>query len=75
MNTLKTFNELEYVRPDFEAFKEFYIRINERAKSAKTYEELKECIKEEEEYSSHVNTMATIAEIRHTVDTDRKSVV
>ena len=69
MNTLKTFNELEYVRPDFEAFKEFYIRINERAKSAKTYEELKECIKEEEEYSSHVNTMATIAEIRHTVDT------
>ncbi|MBQ8291715.1 MAG: M3 family oligoendopeptidase [Clostridia bacterium] len=69
MNELKTFNDLIYERPDFEAMKVFYEALNERAKTARTYAELKECIREEEAYSSHINTMCTIVEIRHTVDT------
>ena len=69
MNELKTFNELQYKRPDFEGMKEFYKKLNEKVKAAKSYEEVRECIKEEEEYSSHVNTMCVIASIRHTIDT------
>lgn len=69
MNELKTFQELEYTRPNFEEMKRFYQELNKRANAAKNYEELRRCIFEEEEYSSHVNTMGTIAVIRHTIDT------
>lgn len=66
---LKTFSELEYVRPDFEAAQRFYEDLNARLRAAKSYAEVKACILEEEAYSSHINTMAVVAEIRHTVDT------
>ena len=69
MNELKTFNALQYHRPDFEAMKEFYKTLNEKVNAAKSYEDVRECIQEEEEYSSHVNTMCVIAFIRHTIDT------
>lgn len=69
MNCLKTFNELRYKRPDFEELKTFYIALNERVKSAKSYEDVRACIEEDERVSSHFSTMTTIAEIRHTVDT------
>ena len=72
MNELRTFRELVYERPDFEGMKQFYTKLNERVTAAKTYEEVKACIKEEETYSSHVNTMCTLVEIRHTVDTSDK---
>ncbi len=72
MNELKTFNELKYIRPDFEGMKAFYRDLNERVKGAKTYEVLKACIKKEEEFSSHINTMCVIASIRHTIDTSDK---
>lgn len=72
MNELKTFKELNYERPDFEKIKTFYQELNERLSSAKTYADVKACIKDEETFSSHVNTMATIASIRHTVDTSDK---
>lgn len=66
---LTTFSNVEYARPDFEAAKAFYEGLNARLQAAKSYEEVKACILEEEEYSSHINTMATVVEIRHTVDT------
>lgn len=72
MKELTTFSELEYERPNFEELKQFYTSLNERIKGAKTYEEVKECMAEEERYSSHVNTMVTIVEIRHTIDTSDK---
>ncbi|MBE7085552.1 MAG: M3 family oligoendopeptidase [Clostridiales bacterium] len=72
MNELKTFNQLQYERPDYEGMKVFYKALNERVKAAKTYAEVKECILEEEKYSSHVNTMLVIVSIRHTVDTSDK---
>ncbi|MBO5277638.1 MAG: M3 family oligoendopeptidase, partial [Clostridia bacterium] len=55
--------------PDFEAMKEFYKTLNEKVNAAKSYEDVRECIQEEEKYSSHVNTMCVIASIRHTIDT------
>ena len=79
MKPLTTFSELEYVRPDFEALKAAYTDLNARVAAAKSYEEVKACMLEEEEVSSHVSTMAVIASICHTVDTsdgirERKSV-
>ena len=69
MNELKTFENIAYERPDFDKVKAFYGELNARLQEAKTYEEVKRCILDEEEFSSHINTMATVAEIRHTVDT------
>ncbi len=67
-----TFEQMQYTRPDFEALKTFYEGLNEKVKNASSYEEVKACILEEEAYSSHVGTMMTIVEIRHTVDTSDK---
>lgn len=72
MKDFKTFGELEYERPDFEALKAFYASLNERVTNAKTYAEVKACMQEEEAYSAHVSTMFTIASVRHTVDTSDK---
>ena len=72
MNTLKRFQGLKYIRPDFTALKVFYKGLNERVKAATSYEEIKACILEEELQSSRLNTMATIATIRHTIDTSDK---
>ena len=69
---LKTFADIEYVRPDFDGLKRFYEDLNARVSAAKSYEEVKRCILDEEEYSSHINTMATVVEIRHTVDTSNE---
>ncbi|MBR4943531.1 MAG: M3 family oligoendopeptidase, partial [Clostridia bacterium] len=69
MNTLKTFNELQYERPDFEGMKKFYQEMESRVRNAKSYKEVRDCILEEEKFSSHINTMCVIASIRHTIDT------
>ncbi len=68
-NKLTTFAEMEYIRPNFEALRSFYEDINERVKNASSYAEIKEYIVEEEKFSSTFNTMATLVQIRHTVDT------
>ena len=72
MKQFTTFENLQYERPDFEALKEFYKTLTKRLEDAKSYEEVRQCMLDEEEYSSHVDTMGTIASIRHTVDTSDK---
>lgn len=69
MNEITTFNKLQYKRPDFKALKAFYQTLTERVKNAKTYAEIRQCLLDEDEFSSHVNTMGTIAMVRHTIDT------
>lgn len=72
MQELTTFPELEYVRPDFEKCKKFYEELTKKVQEAKSFEDVKACILEEENELSHINTMTTIASIRHTVDTSDK---
>ena len=72
MNQLKTFTDIQYIRPDFAKIPAFYGELNQRLQNAKSYEEVKQCILDEEEFSSHINTMATVAQIRHTIDTSDK---
>lgn len=69
MEKFTTFSNLQYTRPDFEGLPARYNAWNERVKTARSYAEVKACMKEEEAFSSRLNTMATIVEIRHTVDT------
>ncbi len=64
-----TFSEIKYIRPDFDELKAFYERINGRLVSADSYAEVKECILEEERFSSLFNTMVTLVQVRHTIDT------
>ena len=69
MKPLTTFSKLEYTRPDFEELKAFYVDLNARLAAAKSYDEVKACLLDEERVSSKFSTMAVIASIRHTVDT------
>lgn len=69
MNRFSTFDKLEYERPDFEGLKALYKTLTKRINEAKSYAEIKACLLEEDEFSSRVNTMGTIAAIRHTIDT------
>ncbi len=64
-----TFSSLEYSRPDFE---EIGARAEEAAgkiSAASSYAEVKECMQEMEKVTDHMDTMCTIASIRHTLDT------
>ena len=72
MNPLKTFSDIQYVRPDFTKIPAFYDALNERLQAASSFEEVKQCILDEEQFSSHIGTMATVAQIRHTIDTSDK---
>lgn len=69
---LTTFSDIEYIRPDFAKVRSFYEELNARVQAAKSYEDVKKCLLDEEEFSSHFDTMATVMSIRHTVDTSDK---
>lgn len=64
-----TFSTIEYVRPDFDTLEKECREAVERIKNATSYQEIKEVLKRREELNSKVETMATIAMIRNTLDT------
>ncbi|MBO4881291.1 MAG: M3 family oligoendopeptidase, partial [Firmicutes bacterium] len=63
------FSEMPYSRPDAEQLKSKVAELTERLKAAKTYEEAKAVFLENEELGSHVNTLAQLVMIRHSIDT------
>ena len=63
-----TFPEMEYVRPDFEEIGEKAKELTARVDLAKSYEEVKSCLLEMEEFSKHMRTAVTIVSIRHTLN-------
>lgn len=70
MKDFTVFSELVYERPDFEKGKKFYASLTKRVKEAASFRQLQSLIEEEEAFSSHLSTMYTIANIRHTVNTE-----
>ncbi len=66
------FSEMQYVRPDAEAVKAQLKELTERLKNAASYAEAKAVFLEKEEASKHINTMGTLASIRHSIDTRDK---
>ena len=63
------FSTLKYERPDFKKVGEEVERIVAAMKKASSYEELKKFMGEYEVLINHMQTQATIASIRHTLDT------
>ncbi len=63
------FSLLPYSRPDFEGAGRFYTGAAERLKSASSFEEADGVFLEVEKYAAGLDTLCTIANIRHDIDT------
>ena len=63
------FSEMPYARPDTETVKKQLTELTERLKNAGTYEEAKAAFLEEQKASLAVETQATLASIRPSIDT------
>ncbi len=63
------FSQMPYERPDLEAVKRQLTQFTQRLKDAAGYEEARSIFLEKEEADRHVGTMATLAQIRNTIDT------
>ncbi|MCD8384602.1 MAG: M3 family oligoendopeptidase [Clostridiales bacterium] len=63
------FSEMPYERPNLEALKQEQAALTERLKQAKNYETAKQVFLENETMTKHVATQATLASIRHSIDT------
>ncbi len=63
------FSEMTYKRPDPDAVKSEQRALTERLSNAQSYEEARAVFLEQEERNKTVETMATLAYIRHSIDT------
>ena len=63
------FSEMPYERPDLDAVKKQYSALTERLKAAGSYEEARSVFLEKEELDKHVQTLATLSHVRHSIDT------
>ncbi len=63
------FSEMPYKRPDPDAVKAEYRVLTERLKNAVSYEEARAAFLEKEEKEKLVDTMGTLAYVRHSIDT------
>ncbi|MBO4836800.1 MAG: M3 family oligoendopeptidase [Clostridia bacterium] len=66
------FSEMPYTRPDPDAVKAGMKELTERLRNAQSYEEAKAVFLEKEEKEKLINTMGTLAYIRHSIDTRDK---
>ena len=63
------FQDMPYQRPDLAAVKEALHTLTERLRAAKDYTEAREVFLKHEAANIHVETQATLASVRHTIDT------
>lgn len=63
------FSEMPYARPDFEAAKKELTALTAELTQADSYESAKTAFLKEEKLSKHLNTAATLANVRHSIDT------
>lgn len=63
------FSEMPYKRPDLEEIKTTLTELVEKLKNAESYEEARNIFLEKEKYDKHISTFATLASIRHSIDT------
>ena len=69
MDSFTTFSQYKYVRPDFEKTKKLIRIAVESMKKAESKEEAMSVFKKVNKENMHLRTMATVAEIRNTIDT------
>ncbi len=63
------FSEMPYERPDLEGLKQTLAGLTQRLKAAASYEEARAVFLEKEEVERHIDTLATLASIRNSIDT------
>lgn len=63
------FSQMVYERPDFESIKSQLTALTERLAGASSYEEAKAAFLEKDTLEKHVETLMTLAHIRHTINT------
>ena len=63
------FSEMPYSRPDLDQLKAQMIQLTADLKAANSYGAAKEVFLKKENLLAHVDTLATLANIRHTIDT------
>ncbi len=63
------FSEMPYQRPDLEQLKAKQAELNQRLKDAKSYEEAKAVFLEDQENGKVLQTLYTLASVRHSIDT------
>ena len=63
------FSEMPYTRPDPEAVKTELQALTERLRNARSYQEAREVFLEKEEKAKLVQTLGTLAYVRHAIDT------
>ena len=68
MEALK-FREMPYERPDGEALKTSMRTLTEKLCAAESYEAAKAVFLEKETLFKHIQTLETLAQVRHTIDT------
>ncbi len=63
------FSQMAYERPDLEKVKQQLTELTDSLKRAESYEEANKVFLEEDTFCRHVETLSTLANIRHTIDT------
>ena len=63
------FSEMPYARPDLDAVKKEYAALTEQLKAAESYTDAKALFLKKEKLQKHVETLATLCSIRHSIDT------
>ena len=64
------FSEMTYTRPDPAASKQRLSALTAELKAAKSYEEARKVFLSQQELMSHISTAATLASIRHSIETN-----
>lgn len=63
------FGEMKYERPDTDAAKAEFSRLTAAFQNAGSFEEARSLFLEKDRLERHIDTMATLANIRHSIDT------
>ena len=63
------FGEIRYERPDIEAAKRFYAEAARRLAAAESFEAAEAVFLEVEDFAAKLETLLTVAQIRHDMDT------
>ena len=66
------FSEMPYERPDMSTLKEQFAALTERLQNAPDYAAARAAFLEEQVLNKHVDTLFTLASVRHTIDTRDK---
>ncbi|MEA5051762.1 MAG: M3 family oligoendopeptidase [Oscillospiraceae bacterium] len=63
------FSQMPYERPALESLKPQLSQLTDKLKNAQSYEEAKAVFLEEQTQKKHITTLATLANVRHSIDT------